>query len=347
MRKNKFNSLIGEGRKPFIIAEVSANHNGSFLRAKKLISAAKSVGASAVKIQSYEAESMTINVNKPDFQIKHGLWKGKKLFKLYDEAKTPFLWHKKLFSHAKKEGILIFSSPFDFKAVDLLEELKVPMYKVASFEITDLPLIEYISKKKKPMLISTGMASETEIGEAIEVVKSNGVKDILLFHCISSYPSRVEEYNLKMIKTLKKQFKTFVGLSDHTLGIEAATASIALGAVAIEKHFALNTKLKGPDSAFSIEPEEMKKLILSCNNVWKGLGKGSFKRSLKERKNKVFRRSIYFVKELAKGEKIKKEDIRVIRPGLALAPKYYKQILGRKINKNVKPGDRVELKNII
>ncbi len=339
--KKTFKNLIDKGLKPFIIAEISANHCGSILKAKKMITAAKTAGASAVKIQTYEADSMTINSNKSDFKIKHGIWKGQKLYDLYKSAQTPFAWHERLFEHANKVGITIFSTPFDHRGVDLLERLNVPFYKVASFEITDLLLIEYIASKKKPILLSTGMSNEKEIGEALEIIKSKGVKEVLLFHCISSYPAKVEEYNLNMIKTLEKRFKTLVGLSDHTLGNEAALAAVALGAVAIEKHFKLNTNDKGPDSKFSSDPIEMKSLVVNTNEIWKGLGLGTYQRAPEEKKNILFRRSLYFMRDLNKGHQISKDDVRSIRPGYGLKPKYLKKVLTKKTKKIVKIGDRV------
>ena len=311
-----------------------------------MITAAKKSGASAVKIQTYEADSMTINSDRKDFKIKHGMWKGQKLFDLYKSAQTPFAWHERLFAHAKKEGILIFSTPFDDRGVDLLDKLKVPFFKVASFEITDHPLLEHIASKKKPILLSTGISSEQEIGDALEVIKSRGVKDILLFHCISSYPAKIEEYNLNMIKTLKKTFNTLVGLSDHTTGMEAAISAISLGAVAIEKHFKLNKNIKSPDSKFSIDPIQLKALVFKTNIVWKGLGSGDYSRTKEETKNIIFRRSLYYTRDLEKGKKISVNDIRSIRPGYGLSPNHLKKVLNKKIKKNVIVGDRVSLEDI-
>ena len=344
--KSSFKNIIAKSIKPFIIAEISANHDGSLEKAKQMITVAKKSGADAVKIQSYEAESMTINSSKSDFRIKHGIWKGHNLYDLYRSAKTPFSWHESLFNHAKKEGIIIFSTPFDDKAVDLLDNLRVPFFKIASFEITDLPLIEYVASKKKPILLSTGMSNEKEIGEALEVIKSKGVSEVLLFHCISAYPAKVEEYNLNMIKTLEKKFKTLVGLSDHTIGNEAALAAIALGAVAIEKHFKVNKDDKGPDALFSSDPDEFKKLISKTNQVWKGLGSGGYQRASEEKKNIVFRRSLYFVKDLDKGKMISKGDVRSVRPGYGLKPKYLKKVMTMKTKKKVSVGDKVTWSNI-
>ncbi len=344
--KTKFKSLISKKVKPFIIAEISANHGGSLSKAIRMITAAKKAGASAVKIQTYEADSMTLDSNKNDFKINHGIWKGNKLFDLYKKAQTPFSWHKSLFNHAKKLGILIFSSVFDQRGVDLLDDLKVPFFKIASFEITDIPLIEYVASKNRPILLSTGMANEKEIGDALETIKLKGINEILLFHCISSYPSKVEEYNLNMINTLEKRFKVLVGLSDHTLGFEAALASVALGAVAIEKHFKIKKNDKGIDSKFSSDPEDIKKLVLKTEQIWKGLGAGKYERSIEEKKNISFRRSLYFVSNLKKGEKISKEDIKSIRPGFGLEPKYLNKVIKKKTKKQIKIGERVTWDNI-
>lgn len=344
--KYSFKNIIAKNIRPFIIAEISANHGGNITKAKRMITAAKKAGAHAVKIQTYEAKSMTINSNKSDFKIKHGIWEGQNLFALYDSAKTPFSWHKSLFKHAKKEGIIIFSTPFDYEGVDLLDSLNVPFFKIASFEITDLPLIEYVASKKKPILLSTGMSNEQDISEAIEVIKSNGVNEILLFHCISSYPAKVEEYNLNMIKTLEKKFKTLVGLSDHTLGVEAALGAIALGAVAIEKHFKIHKNDQGPDAKFSSDTNGIKELVFKTEKIWKGLGSGSYQRGEEEKTNIIFRRSLYFIKPLKKGTIIKEEDIKSIRPGYGLHPKYLTKVIKKKTKKNVNIGDRVTWNNI-
>ncbi|MDC3248205.1 pseudaminic acid synthase [Gammaproteobacteria bacterium] len=332
---------IGPTETPYIIAELSANHNGSIDLAKKTIKSAKDNGAHAVKIQTYEAHTMTIKSNKDDFIIKGGLWDGYNLYDLYDEAKTPFKWHEELFRYANKIGIDIFSSPFDESAVDLLESLNTPAYKVASFELVDIPLIKYIAKTGKPILMSTGMSSEEEISEAIEAARSNGANDILIFHCISSYPAPIEHANLNMIPILKKRFNVEVGLSDHTLSNLAATLSVAKGAVAIEKHFILDRSLKGPDSEFSMEPSQLSSLVSETQNAWKAMGGQTFSRADVEKGSLVFRRSIYFVKDLKKGSIIKKEDIRRIRPGYGLKPKYFDQIIGRKTTSNVEAGDPV------
>lgn len=337
------NQIISKDSKPYVIAELSANHNGSLDRAKASIKEAKKAGADAVKIQTYTAETMTIKSSKSDFIVKDGLWDGYQLFDLYDEAHTPYEWHSELFNYAKDIGITIFSSPFDETAVDLLEELETPAYKLASFEICDIPLIKYIARTKKPVLMSTGMANLDEIDEALEVLKNGGYgnENILLFHCISSYPASIREANLGNIKFLSKKYSVEVGLSDHTLGNAASISAISLGASAIEKHFTLSRKEKGPDSSFSIEPEELRKLVQELSQIHHAIGNQKFSRSQSETQSKVFRRSLYFVKKLKKGQKILKDDIRRIRPGFGLKPKFYEDVVGRKLLKDVDIGDRV------
>jgi pseudaminic acid synthase len=335
------NKKISEVDKPYMIAELSANHNGSLDRAKLSIKIAKECGVDAVKIQTYNADTMTIDCDKDDFIVKGGLWNGCKLYSLYKEAHTPFEWHSEIYAYAKKIGITLFSTPFDETAVDLLESLNTPAYKIASFELTDLPLISYVAKKGKPMLISTGMASQTEISEALEAAKSGGCDSLLLFHCISSYPAPIEQANLRQILNLKKTFGVSIGLSDHTMGNTAAIASIALGACAIEKHFTISREEKGPDSEFSIEPKELKELVRDARNTWEALGCEGFNRPKAELGSKVFRRSIYFVSDVKSGEKIKESDIRRIRPGFGLSPKYFDKLIGRTLIKDVKRGEAV------
>lgn len=335
------NKKIGNQFEPFIIAEISANHNGSLNKAMQIISAAAAAGASAVKIQTYTADTMTLPLDLPDFKINEGLWAGYNLYDLYNEAHTPYSWHEALFKHANELGIILFSSPFDETAVDLLVSLNAPAYKVASFELVDIPLIQYIARQKKPILMSTGMACEDEIGEAVEAARSVGCDNVLLFHCISGYPTPIEEANLNNLLYIKKHFNVEVGLSDHTIGSTAAMASIALGAVAIEKHFTFSRQEKGPDSEFSMEPEELQSLVRETRRVWQALGVGMLKRSKSELKNIQFRRSIYFVEDLAEGAVITKTDIRRIRPGYGLAPKYFDELIGRKVSKAVKRGEPV------
>jgi len=338
---------ISRKKPPYIIAELSGNHNGSIEKAFRSIEKAKENGANAIKIQTYSPETMTINCNKPDFVINDGLWKGYTLFDLYKEAHTPFDWHERIFSYARKSGITIFSSPFDETAVDLLESLGAPAYKIASFEICDLPLIKYIAKTNKPILISTGMASEMEITEAIDTIRSNSSSEILLFHCISAYPAPLIEANLKKITLIRDRYGVEVGLSDHTMGNIAAISSIALGAVAIEKHFTLSRSDKGPDSEFSIEPNELYELTKVSKEAWAAIGKKDFIRSKSELKNKVFRRSLYFVNDLKAGDIISNSDIRRIRPGFGLPPKFQNLVIGKKVKMNVEKGDPVKWDYII
>lgn len=333
--------LIDTNNAPYIIAELSANHNGSLDRALKSLDVAKACGVDAVKLQTYSAETMTIDSDKPDFLIKGGLWDGFKLYDLYKWAQTPYEWHSSIFEYAKKIGLTVFSTPFDESAVDLLEKLDTPAYKIASFEVVDLPLIKYVAQKGKPMIISTGMASESEIQDAVDTARTNGCDDLVLLHCISSYPAPTEQSNLRQIPNLSNRFKTLVGLSDHTMGTAVSVASIALGAVVIEKHFTLSRKDKGPDSEFSLEPDELERLCADTKNAWLALGKSGFQRQEAEEGSKVFRRSIYFVSDLKEGHIIQSSDIRRIRPGMGLPPKYFDEIIGKRLTKAVERGTPV------
>ena len=326
---------IGQGCKPYIIAELSANHGGDLKRAKASIKASKDSGANAVKLQTYTPDTMTLNSSKEDFLIKEGLWKGYSLYQLYKEAYTPLQWHQELFNFANKIGITIFSTPFDEGAVDLLENLNTPAYKIASFEITDLPLITYAASKKKPMLISTGMANSQEIEDAINCCKKCDNNDILLFHCISNYPAQVKDYQLGDIQYLKEKYQVEVGLSDHTTSNLASNLSIALGACAIEKHFKLDNKECGPDSSFSITPKKLKNLVIECNLSFKATRIKYLERHYSELKNRKFRRSIYFIKDLSRGHTITTEDIKRVWPGYGLEPKYFDKLIGMKLTNNV------------
>ena len=336
---------IGKDFPPYIIAELSANHNGSLDRALKTIDEAKQCGADAVKIQTYTADTMTIDCDLPDFMIKGGLWNGYKLYDLYKWAETPYEWHKAMFEHAKKIGITIFSTPFDESAVNLLEKLDTPAYKVASFEITDLPLISYIAKTGKPMIMSTGMASENEIEEAVSTARNSGCKELILLHCISSYPAPIDQANIIQITNLAKKFNLVTGLSDHTLGTTASVAATSVGACVIEKHFTLNRKDKGPDSEFSLEPIDLKKLCNETKEAWLSIGNKDFTRPKAEENSKIFRRSLYYVKNLATGQILKEGDIRRIRPGMGLAPKFYSKVLGKKLLKEKKRGEAVKFED--
>jgi len=332
---------IWENHKPYVIAEISANHNGSIERAKQSIEVAAKAGADAVKIQTYNADTMTIDCDSSDFIVNGGLWNGYKLYDLYNEAQTPYDWHKELFDFANKVGVTLFSTPFDETAVDLLESLGAPAYKIASFELIDLPLISYIAKFNKPMLISTGMASQTEISEALECARSFGCNSLLLFHCISSYPAPIEQANLRSIQKLKKDFGITVGLSDHTIGNVAATTAVALGASAIEKHFTISRLDKGPDSEFSSEPDELKDLVQAVNEAWLSLGMDELVRPKSEDNSRVFRRSLYFVKDLESGSIIKPDDVRRIRPGFGIAPKFFDEVIGKVAARDIKRGEPV------
>lgn len=332
---------IGGNHPPYIIAELSGNHNGSLDRAKHSLLAAKECGVDAVKIQSYTPDTMTIECDREDFIIKGGLWGGYSLYDLYDEAHTPFEWHSELFGYAAEIGIPLFSTPFDESAADLLEGLGAPAYKIASFELIDLPLISYVAKKRKPMLMSTGMATEQEISEALEVARSSGCNEILLFHCVSSYPAPLEQSNLRQILNLKKKFGVAVGLSDHTMGNIAAITAVALGACAIEKHFTLSREDKGPDSEFSLEPPELGNLVIDAKAAWSAIGREGFIRPTAEFNSQVFRRSLYFVKDIKAGHVIGINDIRRIRPGFGLPPKYFDQIIGMKALRDINRGEAV------
>ena len=328
---------------PFFIAEISANHCGSLNKAIKLIKCAKDNGANAVKLQTFTADTMTIKSNKKYFKINKGLWKGYNFWDLYNKAHTPLEWHKKLFDYAKKIGIIIFSTPFDETAVDFLEKLKCPMYKVASFEMTDIPLIKKIASTKKPVIISTGMANLNEIELTYKVAKKYGAKNITLLYCVSNYPSKNSDFNLNNIKVLKDKFKCRVGLSDHSKNDKIAIACIAAGAEVVEKHIALDNQKKGLDIEFSLKGKEIKRFKSSIDEVYKLLGKKYFYRSKSEDSNKVFRRSIFVVKNILKGEKFTKYNIRRIRPGYGVSPIYYEKILNKKSPSNLKKGNPLNL----
>lgn len=330
--------LIGPGQPPYIIAELSANHNGSLERALTTIDMAKLCGADAIKLQTYTADTMTIDCEETDFMIKGGLWDGYKLYDLYKWAETPFEWHRSMFEHARKRDITVFSTPFDEAAVDLLEELNAPAYKLASFEITDLPLIRYMASTGKPLIISTGMASEQEIGEAVDAARDAGNKDLVLLHCISSYPAPISQANVLQVPELGRRFQSLSGLSDHTIGTAASVAAVALGACMIEKHFTISRSDKGPDSEFSAEPAELTQLCLDAKSAWLSLGKGGYERQEAEKASRIFRRSIYFVKDLPAGHIVRSDDIRRIRPGFGLAPKFYDSIVGKCLKISVKRG---------
>jgi N-acetylneuraminate synthase len=329
---------IGCGYAPYIIAEISANHNGHIEIAKQLISEAAHVGADAVKLQTYRPDTITLDMDTEDFKISEGLWAGRTLYELYQEAHMPWEWHAPLFEHARKQNITIFSSPFDFSAVDLLEDLNTPAYKIASFEAVDLALIQYAASTGKPLIISTGLANKEEIGEAIEAARAAGCKDLAVLHCVSGYPAPAEDYNLKTLRDIQRSFKLVTGLSDHTLDNNTAIASVALGAAIIEKHFTLDRTSGGPDDSFSLEPAELAALCKSSQIVWSALGQVEYGCKPSEKLNLKFRRSLYVTRELKPGDIISSEHVKSIRPGFGLAPKKYQNVIGSVATQHVKSG---------
>ena len=320
---------IGADHPPYVIAELSANHNGDLDMALRLIAAAKQSGADAIKIQTYRPDTITLNSDRPEFRISGGLWGGRTLYELYEEAHTPWEWHKTLFDHARAQGITAFSSPFDSTAVDLLEDLGAPAYKIASFEAVDLPLIRYVAGTGKPMIISTGMADATEIAEAIEAARECGCKELAILHCVSGYPSPAFDYNLRTITDMIDRFEVVTGLSDHTIDNTTAITSVALGARIIEKHFTLDRNGGGPDDSFSLEPADLTALCGSARTAWDALGAVDYGRKSSEVGNVIFRRSLYVTQNIAKGEVITADNVRSVRPGYGLAPKHYEAVLGR------------------
>ncbi|APY08480.1 pseudaminic acid synthase [Winogradskyella sp. J14-2] len=341
------NKSIGKNHPCFIIAELSANHNGNLDVAIETIKAAKKTGADAIKLQTYTPDTLTIDSDKDYFKIEGGtLWDGKTLHELYGEAYTPWQWHKKLFEVAQQEGLICFSSPFDFSAVDFLEELNVPAYKIASFEIQDIPLIEYAASKKKPIMISTGIAEEDDIQLAVDTCRKVGNNDITLLKCTSSYPAPLELANLNTIPDLKKRFNVEVGFSDHTYGSLAPTIAVTLGAKVIEKHFILDKKIGGPDADFSLDVNEFTDMVKKVRDTEKLLGEVSYEISEKVRKNRKFARSLFVVNDVKKGDVISSENIRSIRPGYGLHPKYYNKILGKQFTCNVNRGEPLSLSMI-
>ena len=334
---------IGSNSRPFIVAELSGNHNQSLETALKLVEAAANAGAHGLKIQTYTPDTMTINSNLEDFRIsdQDSLWCGRTLYDLYEEAQTPWEWHIPIFNLAKKLGMVAFSTPFDETAVDFLEELKVPCYKISSFENTDLRLIKRVAKTKKPLIISTGMASISELGECVSVARDNGCKELILLKCTSSYPASPKNSNLLTIPHLKSLFNCEVGLSDHTLGVGVSVASVALGSTFIEKHFTLDRLSGGVDSAFSIEPNEMKLLVQESENAWNALGEISYGPGSSELTSTTYRRSLYAVRDIRCGEKFDDTNIRAIRPGFGLAVKYYDLFIGRAANVDITKGTKL------
>jgi len=329
---------------PFFVAEISANHNGSYENAKKLIKLAKVNGADAVKLQTFKPSTMTLKSSKKYFQIKTGIWKNNNLWNLYKKAQTPYEWHKNLFSYSRKIGILCFSTPFDETAVDFLETLDCPFYKIASFEMTDLPLIKKIATTKKPLIISTGMANLQEIEIAYKFAKRNGVKNIALLYCVSNYPAKIKDFNLNNINILKNKFKCPVGLSDHSTNNLIAFSAVSIGAQIIEKHIALGNQNKGLDIKFSLRGKEILKFSKSINLAKNLLGSQKFKRNRSENANKRFRRSIFTITDIEKGSKFTKENIKKIRPGFGISPIYYDKILNKKSPINLIKGEPITKK---
>ncbi len=328
----------------FIIAELSANHNGDIETAKKTVIAAKNSGADAIKLQTYTADTITLNSNKEDFRINQGtIWDGKLLYDLYKEAYTPWEWHKEIFDLAKELDLVCFSSPFDHSAVDFLEKLDCPIYKIASFEITDIPLISYVASKGKPIIISTGIAQYEDIYLAVEACKKQGNSDITLLKCTSSYPAPIEEANILLMQQIAKDFQVKVGLSDHTMGSTLPIIATALGASVIEKHFILDRSIGGPDASFSMNEKEFSQMVQQIRATEKSIGSTNYKLSKKQEEAKAFSRSLYISKEIKKGETASKENIKSVRPGYSLHPKHLPQILGKKAKKDFSIGDRISL----
>ncbi len=338
---------IGEGYPPYVIAELSANHNGQLEIAMRIIEEAKKSGADAIKLQTYKPDTITLACDSEDFKISGGLWDGRTLYDLYQEAHMPWDWHRPLFAHAKQLGITIFSSPFDRTAIDLLEDLNAPAYKIASFEAIDLPLIKYAASTGKPMIISTGMADAEEIQEAIDAARSGGCKELAILHCVSGYPAPAQDYNLRTLTDMIHRFGLVTGLSDHTLDNTTAITSVALGASIIEKHFTLDRNGGGPDDSFSLEPEDLKALCVGAKTAWQALGKVDYGRKSSEQANVKFRRSLYFVKDLQLGHVLTPEDVRSVRPGYGLAPKHLDTVIGKTLKRAVHAATPVDWDSIV
>lgn len=328
----------------FIIAELSANHNGSLETAIETIRAAKRTGADAIKFQTYTADTITLDSRKDDFKLKQGtIWDGKFLHDLYQEAYTPWEWHKQLFDAAKEEGLVCFSSPFDFTAVDLLEELNAPAYKIASFEITDIPLIEYVASKGKPVIISTGIAELEDIELALDACKRMGNEEIVLLKCTSSYPAPIDEANLTMIRDFRDRFGVHSGLSDHTMGNTVPIVSVAMGAKVIEKHFILDHSIGGPDASFSLDEKEFTELVKAVREASSSIGQVQYSLTDKQRKGRDFSRSLYVSENMTAGEVISEKNVRSVRPGFGLHPRHYSSIIGKKVNKDLEKGTAFKL----
>jgi N-acetylneuraminate synthase len=336
------NRKIGPDYSPYIIAELSANHNGDINRAYKIMEEAKKAGADAVKLQTYTHETITMDCDSEEFKIHGGLWDGQTLYELYKGAHMPWEWHELLFAKAKELDITIFSSPFDFTAVDLLESLNAPAYKIASFELIDLPLIARVAKTGKPMIMSTGMANKEEIQEAVDCARSNGCEELIVLHCVSGYPAPAEQYNLRTIADISVRYDVLSGLSDHTIDNATAVASVVLGACLIEKHVTLDRRGGGADDSFSLEPKELAQLCKDSKIAWQSLGKVNYERTEAEKGNVKFRRSLYVVKDIRVGEELTHDNIKSIRPGFGLAPKFLNEVIGKKASKDLSKGSALK-----
>lgn len=337
---------IGPNHPPYIIAELSANHNGDINRAFQIMEEAKKAGADAIKLQTYTHETITMDCDSEEFQIHGGLWDGQTLYELYKGAHMPWEWHEPLFEKAQELGITIFSSPFDFSAVELLEELDAPAYKIASFEVVDLPLIKRVAQTGKPMIISTGMANQEEIAEAIKTAKDSGCQELVVLHCVSGYPAPADQYNLRTIADIAERFDVLSGLSDHTIDNATAVTSIALGACLIEKHVTMDRNGGGADDSFSLEPLELQALCQDTKTAWQALGKVNYERTEAEKGNVKFRRSLYVVKDVAEGEVFTPENVRSIRPGFGLAPKFYDEVIGSAAKQDIPRGTALKREHL-
>ena len=339
--------MIGEKFPPYVVAEMSANHNGDLNRAFEIIAAARDAGADAVKLQTYSADTLTLDHNGPDFSISEGLWKGQSLHDLYKSSAMPWEWHEPLIEYGKELGVTIFSSPFDSTAVDLLSNLDVPAYKIASFELVDYPLIRYVARQNRPMVMSTGMASKKEIEGAVEVARAAGCEDLILLHCVSGYPAPSQDYNLATLVDMRSSFGVLTGLSDHTIDNTTAIAAVALGACFIEKHVTLSRAGGGADDSFSLEPDELRDLVVQTKNAWESIGQVNFGLKSSEMSNVQFRRSLYVTEDIKQGEVFTDKNVRSIRPGFGINPKYFDAVIGRKATEALSRGSALKAEHVL